>query len=397
MSSFKPITVLKGKLSTGHQKNLLRNFLVVFQFATSIILIIGTIVIYKQLDHIQESNVGFDKDQVLVVSNSGLAQETRESLKTEIAQLADVKSASFAGYLPVSSSSRSDTTFSTETVMTQTNGFNMQYWRVDYDYLDNMNMELVDGRYFSRSFGSDSTAIILNETAAKLTGFDNPVGKKLYTIGRDDNLIAYEIIGIVKNFNYESLKQNVGALSFRLGNNSWVSAFRFNTSDVNKLVSVVENKYKAAAPGMPFDYEFLDEAFDTMYRQEQRVGKVALTFAILAIIIACLGLFGLATYIAEQRTKEIGIRKVLGASVSNIVRMLSTDFVKLVLLSFVIATPIAYLFMHNWLQDFAFRIDLSWWIFAITGIVSLLIALFTLSFQAIRAALSNPVKSIRTE
>ena len=371
--------------------------MVVFQFATSIILIIGTIVIYKQLDHIQESNVGFDKDQVLVVSNSGLAQETRESLKTEIAQLADVKSASFAGYLPVSSSSRSDTTFSTETVMTQTNGFNMQYWRVDYDYLDNMNMELVDGRYFSRSFGSDSTAIILNETAAKLTGFDNPVGKKLYTIGRDDNLIAYEIIGIVKNFNYESLKQNVGALSFRLGNNSWVSAFRFNTSDVNKLVSVVENKYKAAAPGMPFDYEFLDEAFDTMYRQEQRVGKVALTFAILAIIIACLGLFGLATYIAEQRTKEIGIRKVLGASVSNIVRMLSTDFVKLVLLSFVIATPIAYLFMHNWLQDFAFRIDLSWWIFAITGIVSLLIALFTLSFQAIRAALSNPVKSTRTE
>ena len=397
MSSFQPITVLKGKLSTGYQKNILRNFLVVFQFTTSIILIIGTVVIYKQIDHIQKTNVGFDKDQVLVVSNSGMPRDTRESLKTEIEQLTDVKSASFAGYLPVSNSSRSDTTFSTETVMTQTNGFNMQYWRVDYDYLNNLNMELVEGRFFSRAFGSDSTAMILNETAAKLTGFENPIGRKIYTTDGDNNIIAYEIIGIVKNFNFESLRQNVGPLSFRLGNNSWATAYRFNTADVNQLVGLIESKYKAAAPGMPFEYQFLDESFDAMYRQEQRVGKVAITFAILAIIIACLGLFGLATYIAEQRTKEIGIRKVLGASVTNIVKMLSTDFVKLVLLAFVIASPIAWWFMSQWLQDYAFRIDLSWWIFAATGFISLIIALFTLSFQAIRAAISNPVESIRTE
>ncbi|GAB5398477.1 MAG: ABC transporter permease [Aureisphaera sp.] len=397
MSSFQPITVLKGKLSAGYQKNYLRNFLVVFQFATSIILIIGTIVIYKQIDHIQKTNIGFDKDQVLLVSNSGLPQETRISLKTEIEQQADVKSASFAGYIPVSDSSRSDTTFSTESVMTQTNGFNMQYWRVDYDYLSNMDMELVEGRFFSRSFGADSTAIILNETAAKLTGFDNPIGKKIYTTNGNNSQIAYEIIGIVKNFNYESLRQNVGALSFRLGNNSWVSAFRFNTANVDKLVSLIETKYKAAAPGMPFEYQFMDEAFDVMYRQEQRVGKVALTFAILAIIIACLGLFGLATYIAEQRTKEIGIRKVLGASVSNIVKMLSTDFVKLVLISFVIAAPIAWWFMNTWLQDFAFRIPLNWWIFVVTGLIALTVAFVTLSSQAIKAAIANPVNSLRSE
>lgn len=396
LSSFQPITVLKGKLTTGNGKNMLRNFLVVFQFATSIILIVGTIVIYKQLDHIQSANVGFNKDQVLIVNNTGLTGDTRKSLKSEIEQLTDVKSASFASFLPVSNSSRSDTTFSTESVMTQTNGFNMQYWRVDYEYMNTMGMEMVDGRNFSRSFGSDSTAIILNETAAKLTGFENPIGEKIYTIG-GDNAIEYTIVGIVKNFNYESLRQNVGALSFRLGNNSSKTAFRFNASDVSGLINTIENKYKAVASGLPFEYEFLDESFDTMYRQERRVGKVALTFALLAIIIACLGLFGLATYIAEQRTKEIGIRKVLGASVSSIVKMLSTDFVKLVLLAFLIATPIAWWFMNQWLQDFAFRIDLSWWIFAITGIVSLLIALFTLSFQAIRAALSNPVKSMRTE
>jgi len=397
LSSFKPITVLKGKLSTSHKKDTLRNFLVVFQFATSIILIVGTVVIYKQLNHIQSSELGFDKDQVLVVSNTGLPQETRQSLKDEIVQLTGVQSASFGGFLPVSNSSRSDTTFSTETVMTSSNSFNMQYWRADYDYLENMNMEMLDGRFFSREFGSDSTAIVINETAAKLAGFDDPVGKNLYDSDGNGNTVTYHIIGVVKNFNYASLKQNVGALSLRLGNNSWVSAYRFNTDDVTGLVDVIKKKYKAVAPGMPFDYSFLDESFDSMYRQERRVGSVAITFAFLAIIIACLGLFGLATYIAEQRTKEIGIRKVLGATVTNIVRMLSTDFVKLVLIAFLIATPIAWWFMNQWLQDFAFRIDLSWWIFAATGFISLVVALITLSFQAIKAALSNPVKSLRTE
>ena len=397
LSSFQPIKVLKGKSTSGNKKNTLRNFLVVFQFATSIILIVGTVVIYKQIHHIQNSNLGFNKDQVLVVSNSGLPRETRESLKNEIGQLTEVKSASFAGFLPVGSSSRSDTTFSTETVMTESNGFNMQYWKVDYDYLETIGMEMKTGRNFSRDFGSDSTSVILNETAVKLTGFENPIGKKIYTTDKDNNLQVNTIIGVVKNFNFASLRENVGALSFKLGNNSWETAYRFRTTDVGDLLSTIENKYKAVAPDMPFKYEFLDEAFDDMYRQERRVGKVVLVFSLLAIIIACLGLFGLATYIAEQRTKEIGIRKVLGASVINIVRMLSTDFVKLVMLAFVIATPIAWWFMNEWLQDFAFRINLSWLIFFATGFMALLIALVTLSFQAVRAAIANPVNSLRSE
>jgi putative ABC transport system permease protein len=397
LSSFQPIKVLKGKLSSGKKKNTLRNFLVVFQFATSMILIVGTIVIYKQLNHIQNSNIGFNKEQVLVVSNSGLSRETRQSLKNEIKQLAEVKSASFAGYLPVGSSSRSDTTFSTESVMTESNGFNMQYWNIDYEYLETIGMEMKSGRNFSREFGSDSTGIILNETAVKLAGYQNPIGKKLYTTDGNNNLKVSTIIGVVKNFNFASLRENVGGLSFKLGNNSWETAYRFNTTDISGLLSTIENKYKAAAPGMPFKYEFLDQAFDDMYRQERRVGTVALSFALLAIIIACLGLFGLATYIAEQRTKEIGIRKVLGASVTNIVKMLSTDFVKLVMLAFIIATPIAWWFMNKWLQDFAFRIDLNWLTFVVTGFVALVVALITLSFQAIRAAIANPVNALRSE
>ncbi|MDP5081402.1 MAG: ABC transporter permease [Winogradskyella sp.] len=397
LSSFQPIKVLKGKLVSGSNRNTFRNFLVVFQFATSIILIVGTIVIYKQLGHIQNSNLGFNKDQVVVVGNSGLSREKRQSLKNEIEQLTEVKAASFAGFLPVGSSSRSDTTFSTETVMTESNGFNMQYWDIDYDYIETIGMEIKSGRNFSPNFGADSTAIILNETAVKLAGYTNPIGKKLYTTNGNNQLVVKTIIGVVKNFNYASLRENVGALSFTLGNNSWETAFRFSTNDVGSLLSKIESKYKAAAPGMPFKYEFLDEAFDNMYRQERRVGTVALAFAILAIIIACLGLFGLATFIAEQRTKEIGIRKVLGASVANIIKMLSKDFVKLVLLAFVIGAPIAWWFMNKWLQDFAFRIDLSWSIFAVTGILAVLVAVITLSFQAIKAAIANPVDSLKTE
>ncbi|MBI2731622.1 MAG: ABC transporter permease [Sphingobacteriales bacterium] len=398
LSSFQPITVLKGKINSGFKKSILRNFLVIFQFATSIMLIIGTIIIYKQLNYIQTTKLGFNKDQVLIVNNPGVPNEGREAFKNEIAKLSGVKSASFAGYLPVSNSSRSDNTFSTEAVMNEKNGFNMQNWNIDYNYIPTMGMEIIKGRNFSPDFGSDSSAIIINETTAKVIGYDDPVGKKLYTNnGPGEPNLPYTIIGVVKNFNYESLRKNVGPLCFRLGNNRWVTAYRVATTNIPGLIKNIEATYKRMAPGMPFSYEFLDESFDNMYREEQRVGKVALTFAILAIIIACLGLFGLATYMAEQRTKEIGVRKVLGASVPGIVSMLSKDFIKLVMFSFVLAVPFAWWGMNKWLQDFAYRIDISWWIFMVAGVVALLIALITVSFQAIKAALSNPVKSLRTE
>ncbi len=398
LSSFKPIAVLKGKINSGFKKSNLRSSLVVFQFATSIILIIGTIVIYKQLNYIQTSKVGFNKEQVLVVDNSGVPRESRTALQNEIEKLSSVKSASFANFLPVSNSSRNDNTFSTEAVMNEKNGFNMQVWRVDYNYIPTLQMEIIKGRNFSPQFGSDSLAIIINETTASLLGTGNPLGKKVYTSdGPDKGTISYTVVGVVKNFNFESLRKNVGPLCMRLGNNSFASAFRISTTDMDVLIKNIEGKYKAMAPGMPFNYSFLDESFDNMYKEEQRVGKVSITFSLLAVIIACLGLFGLATYMAEQRTKEIGVRKVLGASVAGIVSMLSKDFLKLVAISFVIAVPLAWWAMNNWLQDFANRINISWWIFIVAGVVAMLIAVFTVSFQAIKAALTNPVKSLRTE
>ncbi|MDX2048012.1 MAG: FtsX-like permease family protein [Chitinophagaceae bacterium] len=397
LSAFKPISVLKGKVNTGVTKSNLRSTLVIFQFFASIVLITGTIIIYKQLNYIQTTKIGFNKDQVLVVNNPGIAREKREAFKNEVAKLSGVKSAAFAGYLPVSNSSRSDNTWSTEAVMTEKNGFNMQNWRIDYDYIPTLGMEIIQGRNFSPEFGSDSSAIILNETAAKVTGFDNPIGKQIYSSDGNGPSVPSTIVGIVRNFNFESLRKNVGPLCFRLGNSRWATAFRVQTSEIGNLISSIENKYKAMAPGMPFSYQFLDESFDNMYREEQRVGKVALTFAFLAIIIACLGLFGLATYMAEQRTKEIGVRKVLGATVPSIVSMLSKDFLKLVLISFGIAAPFGWWVMNKWLEDFAFRISIGWWVFALAGVLALLIAFVTVSFQAIKAAIANPVKSLRTE
>ena len=396
LSSFKPIAVLKGKMNTGFSKSNLRSTLVVFQFFTTILLITGTIVIYKQLNYIQSTKIGFNKEQVMVVDIPSMSRSTAESFKTEVSKLSSVKSASFAGFLPVSNSARNDNTWSTESVMTEKNGFNMQNWRIDYDYIPTLGMEIIKGRNFSPQYGGDSTALIINEATAALIGGGDPVGRKLYS-SDGQNPIVYTVIGVVKNFNYESLRKNVSPLAFRLGNNRWAAAFRVETKDMKNLLSQVESKFKAMAPGMPFSYNFLDESFDRMYRDEQRIGKIAFSFSFLAILIACLGLFGLATYMAEQRTKEIGIRKVLGASVSGIVQMLSKDFVKLVLIACVFALPLAWWAMSQWLQNFAYRVTIGWWVFAAAAVIALIIAVLTVSSQAVKAALSNPVKSLRTE
>jgi putative ABC transport system permease protein len=398
LSAFRPIEVLKGKLKLGSKSGILRSVLVVFQFWASIILIIGTVVVYRQLHYIQTRNLGFNKDQVLIVNGVGALNNNMVPFKNDVLQLPGVSSGTLSGYLPVSNSYRSDNTWSTEAVMTTKTGFDMQNWLIDYDYLKTMGMQIIKGRNFSREFGSDSTAMIINETTAKIIGYKDPIGKQLFRSGDEQGHVrAFTIIGVVRNFNFETLHHEVGPLAFMLSTGSGLASFKVNAANINQLVAQIQSKWRSLAPGLPFSYRFLDESFNEMYRAEQRVGKIALVFSVLAIFIACLGLFGLATFIAEQRTKEIGIRKVLGASVQGIVQMLSKDFMKLVAISFVIAAPMAWYFMHKWLQDFAFRINISWWIFAAAGLAALLIALVTVSFQAIRAAVSNPVKSLRTE
>jgi putative ABC transport system permease protein len=397
LSSFKPIEVLKGKLKLGSTSGGLRSILVVFQFTASIFLIIGTIVIYKQLNYIQTKDLGFNKDQILVINDAYALKDDGMAFKNAVLQMNGVSSGTMSAFLPVANSSRDDQSYSKDAVIDVKNGLDMQAWTIDYDYLPTMGMEVIRGRNFSKSFGSDSSAVILNETAAKLFGYDDPVGKKIYTTDNNNKPISYNVIGLVKNFNFESLRQHIGPLSFFMGKSTGLQSFKVHSANINDLLSKVENLWKGMVPGLPFSYRFLDDSFNEMYNAEQRVGKIALIFSVLAILIACLGLFGLATFIAEQRTKEIGIRKVLGASVQGIATLLSVDFVKLVAIAFVLACPLGWYFMHRWLQDFVYRIDIRWWMFALAGGIVMVIALFTVSFQAIRAAVANPVNSLRNE
>lgn len=395
LSSFRPILVLKGR--TGNKRSGLRSALVVFQFATSIVLIIGTIVVFRQLNYIQTKELGFKKDQVLIVNDAYALKENIHAFKNEVLQMPGVASATLSAFLPVSNSSRNDNTYSTATVMDSQNGFNMQSWAIDYDYIKTMGMEIIKGRAFSKEFGSDSSGIIINETTAKVIGYDDPIGKNIYRTSNDGQLLQYHIIGVVKNFHYESLKQPVSNLAFFLQPSTGLASFKVATADINGLVAKIETKWKTMAPGMPYSYRFLDESFNDMYRDEQRVGKIALSFSIIAVLIACLGLFGLAAFVAEQRTKEIGIRKVLGANVSGLVTLLSKDFVKLVVVAFFIAAPLAWWAMQKWLQDFEYRISITWVVFAVAAAIALFIAVATISFQAVKAALANPVKNLRSE
>lgn len=398
LSGFNPIKVLKSNSAgAGFKKSMLRNALVVFQFTSSIILIISTIVIYNQLNYIQNKKVGFNKDQILIINGASALDNNAKAFKDEVLKMPGVISGTLSSFLPVSTSSRSDNTFSKDAVMDTKNGIDMQVWKVDYDYLKTMGMQMKKGRFFSKDF-ADSNAVVINETTAAFLGYDDPVGKKIYTIiDNNGNSKGLDIIGVVGNFNFESLRQKVGPLCMRLGNSTGLASFKISADAAKKLVPQIESQWKVMASGVPFSHRFLDDAFNQMYNEDQKIGKLAISFSMLAILIACLGLFGLATYIAEQRTKEIGIRKVLGASVSNVVNMLSKDFVKLVLLSSFIAFPLAWWAMNKWLQDFAYRTYLSWWIFLVAALTALFVALLTVSTQAIKAAVSNPVKSLRTE
>jgi len=403
LSAFRPVSVLKGALQAGARASRLRSALVVFQFAASVILIVGTIIIKNQLHYIQNKNLGFNKEQVIVLHDAYALQEKLEAFKNEVMRNPNMISATVSGYLPVSSN-RSDTGFWPEGQRAGDNPVSMQIWSTDYGYIETMGMAIVAGRNFSETFGADSSAIILNQKAAKMFGFDDPLGKKIYTwaftpgqgIDRD-RTIPYTVIGVVKDFHFASLKSNIGALGLRLGRSRGLVSFRFKVQEVAALIAFLENKWKEFAPDQPFAYSFLDERFSNMYRAEQKVGDVFSVFAGLAIFTACLGLFGLASFMAEQRTKEVGIRKVLGATTVNVTALLSKDFIKLVLVANLIAWPVAWYAMNRWLQDFAYRINISWWVFALAGGLALLIALLTVSTQAIKAALANPVEALRYE
>jgi putative ABC transport system permease protein len=398
LSAFQPVDVLKGKLSTGFKGGRLRSFLVVFQFSISIILIIGTLVIYNQLNYIQSKNLGYDRNQVLIVKNTNALGNQAKIFKQEVKQISGVEDATLTGFLPTADYRSSSATFQDPT-LDQKRGILPQVWSVDEDYLGTLNIKVVSGRNFSDQLHTDSSSAIINETAARLLGQKSPLNKPLYRImdNSGKKVKRYSIVGVVKDFHFSSLRDNISPVVLYLEDNYDALSIKTNTKNVPALLAQIKNKWDSLVPNQHFAYSFMDQDFEATYRSEQRIGKIFMIFTSLAIAIACLGLFGLAAYAAEQRTKEIGIRKVLGADVTVIVAMLSKDFIKLVLIAILISSPLAWFFMQKWLQGFAYRVNFQWWIIALAGVGAILIAFVTISFQSIKSALANPIKSLKTE
>ncbi|MBQ0735860.1 ABC transporter permease [Aquimarina celericrescens] len=393
LSSFKPVHVLKGSFSTGSRGTILRKCLVVTQFTISITLIIGTIIIYYQMNFMRNQELGFNKEHTVMLPVT--PSPTQKALKNSIHDISGVISATLTSSAPGIPNSTAYSIIENRNQEDQV--ISIDAYFVDHDFISQFGLQVVAGRAFSRKFVTDSSeGMVINEKAAKLLGFTSPegaLGVKFSQWGKEG-----KIIGVVKDFHFRSLQDNIQPLTMTImPDRTDVLAIKISGQSIEKTLSSIQSTWETILPNDSFDYYFLDEAFDRQYRSQEQFGSLFLNFAILAILISCLGLLGLAAYSILQRRREIGIRKVLGASVAEVVKLLSSDFLKLVIIAFFIASPIAWFIMDIWLSDFAYRISVQWWMFLISGICALIIALGTVSFHAIKASLANPVKSLQTE
>jgi putative ABC transport system permease protein len=393
LTSFKPAEVLKGRLRSGTRSSGIRNTLVVFQFFVSIALIICSVMVYRQLEFLQNRSVGFDKENVVGLMHTMNLGKSAKAFHDEITAQSDFVAASYSNRLPPNLD-----WFSTFKVVGKEENFLMSFYQVDYDHLKTLGLEMVEGRYFSPDFPSDSMAVIVNETAIREMNITDWSSARLIWPGDTRPGSGLPIIGVVKDFNYESLKTGIRPLFMMLGPTpNWTISVRFAPGNPQEKLRHLEALWKKYAPTVPFEYAFVDDNIQAKFQAEQRLAQVIVLFTFLAVFIACLGLFGLATFATEQRAKEISVRKIMGASVPDLVLLLSKDFVKLVIVSFVVAVPVAWYGMKLWLEGFAYRIDFSVTVAAVAGITALMIALLTVSFHAVKAALSNPVDALRTD
>ena len=393
LSSFDPVKVLKGKLRSISKNSVLRKTLVVIQFAVSIFMILGVITIVKQLDYIKNKNLGFQKDQMVVITFPG---NNSDVIRQKILQNPGVESVSFSLNVPGIFIAYQAYNPTPEDIKKET----LRAYQMigDYDFLKTYGLEIKWGRDFSKEYSTDvEDAIVINEKTAEILGWGaDAVGKKLYNVAENNR--ERTVIGVVNNFHVTSLKQEISPMVLELDPSlyQFVSA-RLQPNNVPETLVFLENIFREVQPDREFSYYFIDDAFRQMYPEEEKLGQIYLTFGFLAVFVACLGLFGLSSFSVAQRTKEIGVRKVLGASFQEIVIMLSKEFAVLVLIANIIAWPSAYFIMRGWLRSFVYRIDVTWDIFLLSGILAVAIALTTISYQSIKAALSNPADSLRYE
>lgn len=399
MSSFVPVKVLKGILKVGSGNISFRKVLVVLQFSISIILIVATTVVYQQLQYVQDKDLGFNKDFILTMDFPNALTKQYQSFKNEIEKNAAVKNVGHSSRIPSGRLLDEQDAAVLQGGAMQTTKIDLKCIATDYDFIPTYGMQMASGRNFSKAFATDTSNYIINESAVQALGWktaENAVGKDMRYGG-----IRGKVIGVVKDFHFESLHQQIIPLIMTLPspNQSFNGkmSIKIDGHNVRSAMSTIESTWHKYAPEVPFDFTFLDSKFAQLYNSEQQQGSLFTIFSCIAIFIACLGLFGLSAFTITQRVKEIGVRKVLGASVPQIVTELSKDFLKLVLIAGIIALPVAWFVMNKWLLDFAFRISISWWVLALAAVIALIIAFATISFQSIKAALANPVKSLRSE
>ena len=394
LSKFNPVEVLKGKMKNSVGELLARKGLVVFQFMVSLVLIVAVMVIYRQVDFIQSKNLGYNRDNVIQFDKEGAVAQNTQTFLQQLKQVEGVANASAISQSAVQSGNSNASTYGIEWPgKTDKDLIDFVVRNVDYDMIETLGIHVKEGRSFSKQFGADSTKLIFNEAAIKVMGLKNPVGTKVKMWLQD-----MEIIGIVNDFHISSLHEAIAPMVFRYDpSRTTMIMAKIEAGKEKETISRLESFYKKYNPGYVFDFKFLDNAYQAQYVSEQRISNLSTYFAGLAILISCLGLFGLAAFNAEVRTKEIGIRKVLGASVTSMIYMLSKDFFKLVMIAVLVAFPLAWWAMKSWLNDFAYKIDIGAAVFVIAFTAVLVLTILTVSFQAIKAALANPVKSLRTE
>jgi putative ABC transport system permease protein len=393
LTSFIPAEVLKGKVRTGTKSGWIRSSLVVFQFFISVGLIVSTLIIYKQLKMVQEKNLGFDKENVLIVDNIRTLGNNKQSLKKTIQALSGVQALSISNFVPPHVYSNS--VYFPNGIQEEATLFFQIY--ADHDFLKTLGLKMYDGRFFSEDFPSDSNAVIINKKGMDMLGWSGFENNKFVEPDPDGPFQSLNVIGIIDDFNFLTLKKEVEPLMIHLADWGNLMPVRLTAGNINDKIKEIERAWNDAAPGEPFDYTFLDENFNSMFRTEQLMGKIFLVFTSLTIFIACLGLFGLATFIAEQRSKEIGIRKAMGASVTSVVFLLSREFTKLVFVAFLLAIPAVIYLMNWWLDNFAYKTDIGILSFVIGGLAALTISWLTVSYQSFRAAMANPTNALRYE
>jgi len=375
----------------GAKNSSLRNSLVVFQFSISIALIVSTVVIYQQMDYILNKKLGFDKEQVLLLHGTHTLKNQINVFKNELLKQPGVYSASISSYLPVDGTRRNNGGWKTKT-MSDEDAISGQHWAVDTDYVKTLGLNIIEGRDFSPAIASDSQAVIINESLAKSLQIGKLNDNQLYNW-----LGGWTVIGIVEDFHFESMKDKIRPLGMFIRSSKNTIAVKINTTNTKETIASVANIWQVFSPNQTIRYSFLDQQYARMYDPVQRIGNILSIFAMLAIIIACLGLFALSSFMIQQRSKEVSIRLVLGASLKSIFYLLTRNFVSLILLAAVLGSPLAFYMMKTWLQDFAYQVSIDWAIFLYTGLSALIIAFITVSFQSIRTATMNPVDNLRSE